>query len=250
MTAWRILWDQIWPDEEPDVQVAASMDEIAAVCAPSQDDPFLVIAMYQHRNGQVLKMSIDEWLNTHGEAMRDHLHHATDAASRLHAAARTAAQATAALDELGDRLAGRVQQAIARVDHAERDLRTQAAESNAAWRLIREQLSWTRPALLTLLTIALLASLIVSAFLARQAFAERPGDALWAQLSDNERRDLPGFISSGSLDAVMSCRIPGFEIRKDHCVRSQTTVPDDNEGWLLPEQTVARSAHRWSAEAR
>lgn len=246
MTQWRVLWHQIWPDEKPDAQVAASLDEIATICAPFQDDPFLVIAMYQHRHGQLLKISIDDWLNTHGEAMRDHLHHATDAASRLHTAAQMAGRATEALNALGDDVVGRLQQAIARVDLARRDLRDQAAESTGASHALREQMSWRRPTLLILLTGALLASNMVIGFLGQRAFDERPGDALWAQLSDAERRDLPDFIASGALDAVMNCRVDGFRIEKDRCV--PPGAADDDAGWTLPDETVARVAHRWSAE--
>lgn len=145
-----------------------------------------------------------------------------------------------------DQVVGRIQQAIARVDLARRDLREQAADSTGAWHALREQTSWGRPRFLTLVTATLLASIMVTAFLGKQAFAERPGDAIWARLSDAERRGLPAFISSGSLDAVMNCRVVGFRIEKDRCV--PPSAVDEDAGWILPDETVARAAHHWSSE--
>lgn len=83
MTQWRVLWYQIWPDEEPDDRVAASLDEIASICVPYQDDPFLLIAMYQHRHGQVLKSSIAAWLEDHSPALLENMRGTARAASLL-----------------------------------------------------------------------------------------------------------------------------------------------------------------------
>lgn len=253
MTGWRVLWYRLWPDEEPDEKVAASLDEIAAVCAPFGDDPFLVIALYQHRHGQVLKTSVGEWLETHGGTLRDHFHGAAAAASKLEAATGRAIQATAALDALGGQVAARLRQSLAGVERADRALREQTRENAGVWRDIREHLSWIRPTLLVLLVMALLASLMLSAFLGKQAFAERPGQALWARLSDDERRDLPDFIASGALDTVMHCQLMGFRIKEGRCLPSPDLPSPEHRshaeaGWTVPAQVAARAAHRWSAE--
>jgi hypothetical protein len=248
VTQWRVLWYQIWPNEEPDDRVAASLDEIASICAPYQDDPFLVIAMYQHRHGQVLKSSIADWLEDHSPALLDHLRGTARAASLLEDAAGQARSSVDTLTALHDDLGARIRGTVSTVEQARSDLRDQAHESRLAYRTLREQISWVRPSLLTLLTAALLVSTLCTAFLAKRAFADRPGDVIWQALSDEQRRQLPDFISSGSLADVMTCRLPGMKIVKDRCVPLHSSESEDVPGWQVPSEVAARAAHRWSAE--
>lgn len=248
MTQWRVLWYQIWPDEDPDDRVAASLDEIASICAPYQDDPFLVIAMYQHRHGQVLKSSIADWLDDHSPALLENIRGTAHAGSLLDDAAGRARSSVDALKAVHDELGARVRGVVSAVDQARSDLRDQAYESRSAYRALREQISWVRPTLLTLLTAVLLISSLCTALLAKHAFADRPGDGVWGALSDEQRRQLPAFISSGSLNEVMSCRLPGMRIVKDRCVPLHSSASEDVPGWQLPPEVAARAANRWSAE--
>lgn len=248
MTQWRVLWYQIWPDEEPDDRVAASLDEIASICAPYQDDPLLVINMYQHRQGQVLKSSIADWLEDHSPALLENMRGTAHAASVLEDAAGRARSSVDALTALHDDLSARIRRTVSAVDQARSDLSDQAFESRSAYRALREQISWVRPSLLTLLTAALLISILCTAFLAKHAFADRPGDVIWEALSDEQRHQLPGFISSGSLTDVMTCRLPGMRIAKDRCVPQHTSAFEDVPGWQVPPEVAARAAYRWSAE--
>lgn len=248
MTQWRVLWYQIWPDEEPDDRVAASLDEIAGICAPYQDDPFLVIAMYQHRHEQVLKSAIVDWLEDHSPALLEHMRGTARAASLLTDAAGRARSSVEALKSVHDELGARIRGTVSTVEQARSDLRDQAYESRSAYRALREEISWVRPTLLTLLTAALLISILCTAFLAKRAFADRPGDVVWEALSDEQRRQLPDFISSGSLADVMTCRLPGMRIVKDRCVQLRSTASEEVAGWQLPPEVAARAAERWSAE--
>ncbi|MGI8366191.1 hypothetical protein [Sphingomonas paucimobilis] len=248
MTQWRVLWYQIWPDEEPDDRVAASLDEIASICAPYQDDPFLVIAMYQHRHGQVLKSSIADWLEDHSPALLENVRGTAHAASLLEDAAGRAQSSVVTLTALHVDLGARIRGTVSALEQAKSDLRDQAYESRSAYRALREEISWVRPTLLTLLTAALLISILCTAFLAKRAFADRPGDVVWEALSDEQRRQLPGFISSGSLAEVMTCRLPGMRIVKDRCVQLPSSASEEVSGWQLPPEVAARAAHRWSAE--
>ncbi len=248
MTQWRVLWYQIWPDEEPDDRVAASLDEIAGICAPYQDDPFLVIAMYQHRHWQVLKSSIADWLEDHSPALLENMRGTARAASLLEDAAGRARSSVNALMTLHDDLGAHIRTTVSMVDQAKSDLRDQAFESRSAYRALREQISWVRPSLLTLLTAALLISILCTAFLAKRVFADRPGDVIWQALSDEQRRQLPEFISSCSLADVMTCRLPGMRIVKDRCVPQHSPASEDVPGWQLPPEVAARAAHQWSAE--
>jgi len=247
VTQWRVLWYQIWPDEEPDDRVAASLDEIASICVPYQDDPFLLIAMYQHRHGQVLKSSIAAWLEDHSPALLENMRGTARAASLLEDAAGRTRSSVDALTVLHDYLGSQIHGTVSAVEQARNDLRDQAYESRSAYRMLREQISWVRPTLLTLLTAALLISILCTAFLAKHAFADRPGDGIWDALSDAQRRQLPDFIASGSLADVMSCRVTGMKIVNDRCVPQRLSA-DDVAGWQLPPEVAARAAHRWSAE--
>ena len=191
MTQWRVLWYQIWRDEEPDDRVAASLDEIASVCAPYQDDPFLVIAMYQHRHGQMLKASIADWLEDHSPALLENMRGTAYAASMLDDAAGRARSSVEALKAVHDELGSRIRRALSAVDQARSDLRDQANESRSAFQAVREQISWVRPTVLTLVTVTLLISVMCIAFLSKHAFADRPGDMIWEALSYEQRRQLP-----------------------------------------------------------
>lgn len=248
MTEWRVLWYQIWPDEEPDDRVAASLDEIAGICAPYQDYPFLVIAMYQHRHGQVLKSAIVDWLEDHSPALLEHMRGTARVASLLDDAAGQARSSVYALKSVHDELGARIRGAVSAVEDARSDLRDQARESRSAYLALREQISWVRPSLLTLLTASLLVSILCTAFLAKHAFADRPGDVIWQALSDEQRRQLPDFISSGSLTDVMTCRLPEMKIVKDRCVPLHRSESEDVLGWQVPPEVAARAAQRWSAE--
>ncbi len=178
MIQWRVLWYQIWPDEEPDDRVAASLDEIACICEPYQDDPFLVIAMYQHRHGQVLKSSIADWLDDHSPALLENNRGTAHAASSLDDAAGRARSSGDALKAVHDELGARVRGAVSAVDQAWSDLRDQAYDSRSAYHALREQISWVRPTLLTLLTVVLLISSLSTVLMAKHAFADRPGDII------------------------------------------------------------------------
>lgn len=248
MTHWRSLWYQIWPDEEPDERVAASLDDIGSVCAPYQDDPFLIIAMYQHRHGQLLKTSIAEWLEDHGATLLENMRDTAHAASALADVAGRSRSSADALAKLHAELGAGIRDSVAAVKQARSELRDQAHESRSASRAVREQMSWVRPTLLTLLTITLLISIMCSAFLAKQAFAGRPGDMVWKALSDVERRQLPEFIASGALEDVMNCRIAGAKVVKDRCVPRGTVAGEEAPGWQLPSEVAARAAHPWSSE--
>lgn len=250
MSHWRVLWYKLWPDEDPDDAVAASMDEIERHCAPFPDDPFLVIALFQHRHGQIVDLSIGEWLERHGEALRKHLGDANRASARLYVAAGTANTAARSLEGLGQKTVDRVTQALGTLETAERDMRSQAFENRSVYRAIREHMAWTRPALLILLTASLGVSGMVSAFLAKQAFASKPGEALWMQLSEAERRDLPAFITSGALSDVMKCRVAGFRIAEGRCVPDVRRPLRDDDGWTLPEAGARDAGRRWSSEGR
>lgn len=248
MTQWRVLWYQIWPDEEPDDRAAASLDEIASICAPYQDDPFLVIAMYQHRHGQVLKASIADWLDDHSPTLLENMRGTAHAAALLDDAAGRARSSVDSLTALHNELNARIRGAVSAVVQARSDLRDQAYESRSAYRALREGLSWLRPTLLTLLSAALLISSLCATFLAKRAFADRPSDTIWAALSEEQRRQLPDFISSGALADVMSCRLTDMRIVKDRCVPQRRRSEEDPSGWQLPPEVVARAAHPWSAE--
>jgi hypothetical protein len=248
VTQWRALWYQIWPNEDPDDRVAASLDEIANICSPYQDDPFLVIAMYQHRHGQLLKTSIADWLEDHGGDLLNNIRDAAHAALMLDDSAGKARFAVERLNAVHDAFDARVRGALLAVDRARSDLSDQADESRSAFRAVKEQMSWVRPTLLSLLTTALLISVMGNAFLAQHAFVERPGDVIWKALSDGERRQLPSFILSGALADVLNCRVVGMEIAKDRCLPQKVSNRDDAQGWQLPPDVAARAAHQWSAE--
>lgn len=250
MSRWRVLWDELFEEEEPDSAVAASLDEIERLCAPFSDDPFLVIAMFQHRHGQAVDLAIGDWLERHGETLRKHLTDANRAATRLYVAAGTASRAAGALEALGADTVERVSRALRTVEKTERALRDQAAENRSTLRTVREHMAWTRPTLPILLAASLLVSAMATGFLAKQAFASRPGDVLWAQLSDAEQRDLPAFVGTGALSDVMNCRIAGFRVQDGRCLPVARTADPDTDGWAVPDEIARRAAHPWSAEAR
>lgn len=204
--------------------------------------------MYQHRQGQVLKASIADWLEDHSPALLENMRGTAHAASLLDDAAGRARSTVETLKTVHDDLGTRIRGAISTVEKARSDLCDQAYESRSAYRALREQISWVRPTLLTLMMTALLVSVLCTAFLARQAFSDRPSDIIWGALSDEQRRELPGFISSGSLMDVMTCRVAGMRIVKDRCVPQRASASDDAPGWQLPPEVAARAAHRWSAE--
>jgi hypothetical protein len=248
VSQWRALWADLF-DDEPDPAVAASMDEIERHCAPGFDDPFLVIAMYQHRHGQILELSIGDWLEQHGEAVRSHLRAAHTGAMKLYVSAGKAAVSAQALDALGHQVVERVGQSLRTLERAEKQLRSEVTHHRSILRTIQEHISWTRPTLLVLLAAGLLASGMVNAFLARRAFSERPGELLWSQLSDAERHDLPAFIMSGALSDLMNCRVEGFRAKDGRCVLAKDPA-GSAAGWALPDEVSRRVGRPWSAEQR
>lgn len=248
MSTWRILWADLFGQEEPDAAVAASMDEIERHCAPFTDDPFLIIAMFQHRHGQAVDLSIEEWLERHGETLRAYLRDANTAAMKLYVAAGTANTAARKFESLSQEVSKRVTRSLLAVEHAERGMRDQASENRAAYRAIREHLSWTRPTFLIVLALGLAASIMVNGFLARQAFAIRPSSSLWTLLSDAERRELPDFVASGALSDVMDCRVADFRIEQGRCIPNVGHGEHGSRGWALPDEVVRRRTQRWSSE--